>query len=348
LGKGIATDCLLCHGGSILGKSYLGLGNSTLDIHALFDDLNKASGRSVKLPFTFCNVRGTSEAGGFAVFLHSLREPDLTVRITPQKFELRDDLCEDTPAWWLLKKKKTMYHTGTTDARSVRSIMQFMLSPLNSRAVFEREEATFTDIRAYLVSLEPPRYPFAIDEAKAARGERVFAENCSRCHSTYGANASYPSKVVPLDTIGTDRSRFEGIPHAVGEFYNKSWFAQEVEGGYKTTEPKGYQAPPLDGVWATAPYFHNGAAPTLYHVLNSKARPKIFTRSYRTEAEDYDAVHVGWKVKVLDGVPDGLSAFERRKIYDTTQPGRSNAGHTFGDELSESERWAVIEYLKKL
>jgi hypothetical protein len=134
----------------------------------------------------------------------------------------------------------------------------------------------------------------------------------------------------------------------MGEYYNKSWFAQEVGDGYKTTEPRGYQAPPLDGIWATAPYFHNGAAPTVYHVLNSQARPKLFTRSYRTDAEAYDADKVGWKVQVLDRVPADLTPLERRKIYDTTQPGRGNAGHTFGDDLSDDERWAVIEYLKKL
>jgi hypothetical protein len=41
-------------------------------------------------------------------------------------------------------------------------------------------------------------------------------------------------------------------------------------------------------------------------------------------------------------------AHERRKVYDTTQPGRSNAGHTFGDDLTEDERRALIEYLKTL
>jgi mono/diheme cytochrome c family protein len=348
LGKGISSDCMLCHGGSIFGKSYIGLGNSALDIHALFDDLNKASGRTAKLPFTFCNVRGTSEAAGFAVFLHAYREPDLKVRLSRHEWELCDELCEDTPAWWLLKKKKTMYHTGVTDARSVRSIMQFMLSPLNSRTTFEREEPTFADIRAFLVSVEPPPYPLPIDQAKAARGEKLFGENCARCHGTYGTEWTYPNKVVPLDVIGTDPARFGGIPYAVGEHYNKGWFAQEAGGGYPMTAPKGYQAPPLDGVWATAPYLHNGAVPTLYDMLNSKTRPKLFTRSYRTDADAYDAVKVGWKVQVLDRVPDGLPPFERRKIYDTTQPGRSNAGHTFGDHLTEDERWAVIEYLKTL
>jgi Cytochrome c len=349
LGKGIATDCMLCHGGSIFGKSYIGLGNAALDIHALFDDLNKASGRSGKLPFTFSNVRGTTEAAGFAVFLLSFREPDLKLRLSRHAFKIRDDLCEDTPAWWLLKKKKTMYHTGTIDAHSVRSIMQFMLSPLNGRSAFDKAEPTFGDVRAYLVSLEPPPYPLPLDEPKAARGEKLFRATCARCHGTYGKEWTYPNKIVPLDVIGTDRSRFDGLPTAYGEVYNRSWFTQEAGGGYKATEAKGYQAPPLDGIWATAPYFHNGSVPTLMDVLDSRTRPKIFTRSFGTGADDYDAVKVGWKVKLLDRAPDAATApFERRKVYDTTQPGRGNAGHTFGDDLTDDERRAVVEYLKKL
>ena len=45
---------------------------------------------------------------------------------------------------------------------------------------------------------------------------------------------------------------------------------------------------------------------------------------------------------------DALPAIERRKVYDTTQPGRSNTGHTFGDKFTDDERMAVIEYLKAL
>ncbi len=90
--------------------------------------------------------------------------------------------------------------------------------------------------------------------------------------------------------------------------------------------------------------------PTVYGVLNSKARPKIFTRSYRTDLDAYDAADLGWKVQVLDGPPDAdrTPAVERRKVYDTTQPGRGNGGHTYGDGLTDSERRAIIEYLKTL
>ena len=161
IGKGVAVDCMICHGGSIDGKSYVGLGNASLEIQAFFEETSAADGRPARTPFRFGNTRGTSEAGGMAVFLLGYREPDLNVRPKPVDLELHDDLFEDPPAWWLLKKKKTMYHVGSGDTRSVRSLMQFMLSPLNLPYVFEQEESTFADIRAYLMSIQAPKYPLA-------------------------------------------------------------------------------------------------------------------------------------------------------------------------------------------
>jgi hypothetical protein len=344
--KGIALDCMTCHGSSLLGKSYVGLGNASLDIQALFEDLYVAGKIPAKLPFTFTQARGTNEAGAFSVYLLGYRNDDLSLRERSRDLGLKDDSCEDVPAWWLLKKKKTMYHVGATDARSVRSLMQFMMHPLTLPRDFEKAEPDFRDIQAYLLSLEPPEYPFPIDRGLAARGRGIFEANCAKCHGTYGAEPTYPNKVVPLEEIGTDRTRFDNIGVKFGEAYAASWFAQESPP--KPIRPTlGYQAPPLDGVWATAPYFHNGSVPTLDGVLNSKARPTVFTRSYRTGEGDYDQVRVGWKVKE---VPPAVDAppYERRKIYDTTKRGRGNGGHTYGDDLTAEERTAVIEYLKTL
>lgn len=351
--KALATDCLLCHAGSIMGQSYIGLPNSTLDMEAMWSDLAAADGMPRRTPFHFTNVRGTTEAGGMAVFLLEVREPDLKLRTSRLNLGLKDDLCEDPPAWWLLQKKKTMYHTGGSDARSVRSIMQFMMSPLNGAGTFDKEEPTFRDIQAYLLSLKPPKYPLPIDETLAKKGEELFNKTCARCHGAYGPNPIYPNKNVPLEDIGTDATRFRGISKEFGLYYNKSWFAHEQSGWLADEFPArptlGYQAPPLDGVWATAPYFHNGSVPTVADVLNSKARPKIYTRSFRTDKDAYDAVRLGWKVQVLDRGPDAsLPTIERRKVYDTTQPGRGNGGHTFGDHFTDDERKAVIEYLKTL
>ena len=302
-GKGITNDCMVCHGGSILGKSYIGLGNSALDIQALFNDLGKASGGNGKTPFIFSRMRGTSEAGGMAVFLMSLSRTrsETSLRLPRSRPARRPD--RRVPAWWLLKKKKTMYHTGMSHARSVRSLMQFMLTPLNSASVFEKEEETFRDIQAFLLSLEAPKYPYPIDRGLAGKGEVLFGKHCAKCHGSYGPSGTYPNKIVPIDEIGTDRTRFEGFSPKFGEHYNKSWFAQEPKFGPLVGAVIGYQAPPLDGVWATAPYLHNGSVPTLYHMLNSKARPRIYTRSFRTDAEAFDNVKVGWKVQVLEHAP---------------------------------------------
>ena len=346
LGKGVSNDCMVCHGGSIAGKSYVGLGNASLDYQGWHEELAAADGKPRKSPFTFCNVRGTNEAGGMAVFLIGYRTSDLILRRPRLDLDLQDDLCEDVPAWWLLKKKKTMYYTGGTDARSVRSIMQFMMTPLNLPSDFARAEDDFKDIRAFILSIEPPKYPLRIDAALAKQGGAIFTKTCARCHGTYGAKWTYPNKIVPIDEIGTDRRRYDGITKKFGDYYNKTWFG----GDYNVMETVGYQAPPLDGIWATAPYLHNGSAPTVYHVLNSKARPTYFTRSYRTDLSAYDAKKLGWKVEILLGPadPTKLTPVEFRKVYDTTKSGRGNGGHTFGDHLSDTERMAVIEYLKTL
>ena len=331
-GKGIASDCMLCHGGSILGKSHVGLGNVDIDMGALFTDLGKASGTPLAMPFTFTQVRGTTEAGSMAVYLLSFRSPELDLKLPRNTaFVFKNEMCENAPAWWLLKKKKTMYITGTSDARSVRSIMQFMLSG-NPKQAFEREEKTFVDIQAYLLSLEAPKYPLPIDRPLADKGHALFERNCAKCHGTYGEKWTYPNKVVPIDVIGTDRTRFDGIPAIAGEFYNRSWFAHEKGAdGYAVTAPVGYQAPPLDGVWATAPYFHNGAVPTIADVLDSKHRPTIYTRSYGTDLADYDAVKVGWKIQVLD-----------REALDPSRAGRAAAADLRHKQAGPRQRRAHV------
>ena len=252
---------------------------------------------------------------------------------------------EDPPAWWLLKKKKTMYHTGMVNARSLRSIMVFLLDPRNGPEVFEQEEKTFADIREFLLSLEPPDYPFAIEQEQVAKGKQLFQKNCSECHGTYGEDWEYPNRVVDIETIGTDPVRYNAYSKKFIDHYNASWFGEK----HKMQPAAGYQAPPPDGIWATAPYLHNGSVPTVYHLLNSRTRPAVFTRSYRTGTDEYDSAKLGWRVTVLrDDGDERIEAIEKRKIYDTSRHGQGNAGHTFGDHLSDEQRYAIIEYLKTI
>jgi Cytochrome c len=346
--RGVGIDCLTCHGGSLMGKSVVGLGNSSLDIQAVFEEFAAAADMPAALPFPFTHARGTNEAGAFSVYLLGMRDDDLNLRpVGFRDLGLKADSCEDVPAWWLLRKKKTMYHTGSTDARSVRSLMQFLMHPLAPSGDFPKHEPAFRDLREYLLALRPPAYPFPVDKLLAAEGKVVFAANCTKCHGTYGDEWTYPNKVIPLADIGTDPARAANIGPKFRAAYNASWFAREGPTGYPIGDPVGYQAPPLDGVWATAPYLHNGSVPTLAALLDSSLRPAAYTRSYRTGEADYDSANVGWKftpVKPGEAQP----GYTGRRVYDTTRPGRGNGGHTYGDSLGPQERRAVIEYLKTL
>ncbi|HWE40836.1 MAG TPA: hypothetical protein VG406_30120 [Isosphaeraceae bacterium] len=342
---GLQIDCLVCHGGSIGGTSYVGLGNSTLDLKSLFDDLTRAEDRIPPPPiFTLTTARGTVNAGQVSAILWSFRNPDLTRRRFP--LLLGTDLPElDTPAWWLLGKKATQYYDGRTDARSVRTNMQFLLGE-KTLDEFKALEPTFRDIQVFLKSLKSPKYPFPIDRERAGRGETVFHATCARCHGTYGTGGSYPNKVVELDVIGTDPDRARGLSDRLVAHYNSSWFGSDYP---VETELVGYQAPPLDGVWATAPYLHNGSVPTLAHLLKSSTRPDRFRRPPSTDFAHYDTTRVGWTFDAVAEPPSpDLPPHEARSIYDTHRRGLGNRGHTFGDKLTDEERSDLIEYLKTL
>lgn len=344
---GLQVDCLICHGGSIGGRSYVGLGNSTLDFQQFLNGMTRADGRRPPiLTFNLNSARGTVNAGQLSIVLFSLRNPDLTFRQFP--LTLGANLPEqDVPAWWTLGKKSTLYLDARTDGQSARSIMQFYLGEF-SEDQFAALEPAFADLLAYVKSLKPPKYPFPIDSAKALAGKTVFEKNCAECHGTYGPGGDYPDQLVPLDVIGTDRARADGVSAKSIDHYNSTWFGRvhpvdkELESGYK--------APPLDGIWATAPYLHNGSVPTLHALLKSSERPGLFLRQPSTDFAHYDQRHVGWNVRRLDADnprPSG-DPFQSRSVFDTSRYGLGNKGHTFGDRLSDEDRMAVIEYLKTL
>jgi len=345
---GVQIDCMLCHGGSIGGQSYVGLGNTQLDLKAVLFELTIADGKRPPFStFVLNSSRGTNNAGQVAAALLSLRNPSLSFRRFP--LPLGANLPEmDTPAWWHLKRKRTIYYDGRTDSRSVRTSMQFLLGEKTLEDL-KALEPVFRDVQAFLRSIEPPKYPFPIDRAAADRGQAVFESNCVRCHGTYGPEGRYPNKIVPLQTIGTDPARSVGLSDGLVAHYNLTWLGAEHPVNTKRT---GYQAPPLDGIWATAPYLHNGSVPTLHALLTSSSRPARFTRPPSTDFAHYDTSHVGWKfteVSREDLVSTARrSPFQAKFIVDTSRFGMGNQGHTFGDRLTEEERMDLIEYLKSL
>ena len=152
--------------------------------------------------------------------------------------------------------------------------------------------------------------------------------------------------MVAIDVIGTDRVRFDALSSQHRAAYGESWFAHF--GKQDTlTKPAGYVAPPLDGIWASAPYFHNGSVPTLWHLLRPAERPAVWRR---TSVVGYDQQKVGLEIETFDKLP--AAAVEnhrlRREYFQTKAFGKSAAGHDFVEELSDEEKAAVLEYLKTL
>jgi Cytochrome c len=198
----------------------------------------------------------------------------------------------------------------------------------------------FGDVLAYIRSIQPPAYTQPLDKPLIQKGKAVFNNNCSKCHGTYGDDGKYPNLLVPGNLIRTDSMLYKANQQEKQfiNWFNNSWFAQGANPA-QLVPGDGYVAPPLDGVWITAPYLHNGSVPTLEGVLNSKQRPKYWTRDF--DNPQYDYSEVGWKYETKEQ-PGG------KTVYNTTIPGYGNYGHYFGDGLSNEERKAVIEYLKTL
>lgn len=237
----------------------------------------------------------------------------------------------------------------------------------------------------YFQSLAPPRYPFIadVDEKVADAGHAVFMETCVRCHGEFkktGPKAyelvNFPNKLVDQDELGTDPLRITGV------FDMKAEDKKRFLSG-KVTVTHRYVAPPLVGIWARGPYLHNASVPTIYNLLKSSTRPRKYSmRPSSTDPTNYDQARVGWKfidesskthqqileqmerepyVRIFD--PDwrspeqweqlrqALAAIEGVTV-DPAKPelytGMLNTGHTFGDELTEEERLAVLEFLKCL
>ncbi|HLT38015.1 MAG TPA: hypothetical protein VK034_17135, partial [Enhygromyxa sp.] len=211
----------------------------------------------------------------------------------------------------------------------------------------------FADIRAYLESIEAPGYPWTIDETLAAEGEELFECNCAGCHGTYSsdpAEETYPNLLLPLELVGTDPATAQsaGDPQVspLVAWFNSSWYGDVTQ--LTPDQPfVGYVAPPLDGIWATAPFLHNGSVPSLELVLDSSRRPSYWRRASYSST-DYDQQQLGWRWIEVDHGHDQASASERVHIYDTTIFAHGNGGHTFGDHLTDAERAAVLEYLKTI
>lgn len=147
------------------------------------------------------------------------------------------------------------------------------------------------------------------------------------------------------DVIGVALSNFLGLKRPPIIFQAEEGVtAKDVRRGICMARDNpllAYKARPLDGIWATAPYLHNGSVPTLHDLLLPAAeRPK----SFRLGTRDYDFDKVGYKAMASGG-----SMYRVTDDSGQVVAGNSNAGHEYGvGALTPADRRALLEYLKTL
>ncbi|MEM6265035.1 MAG: hypothetical protein AAGI38_21170 [Bacteroidota bacterium] len=358
-------NCFACHATHINGELVLGAGNSFGDFRQSFGMGIRVfnAGLGVKYPSktpegaayqhvkpiytqlasrTACPNIGMNPAARTAEVTGLMRNP-YTLELDPT---VRDSLpfspvniATDVPPLWNVRKKNALYYNALGRGDFTKLLMQITLASVDDTVHARKVQQDFVDVLAWLEQLEPPAYPFPIVDSLAASGKMVFEEHCAGCHGTYGEKETYPNKIIPLHKIKTDPAYARATLYSeLVPWYNQSWYSTSPPRSHHQPSA-GYVAPPLDGVWVTAPYLHNGSIPTLEDLLNSSQRPDFWKRSGKND--DYDTQKVGWHYTAKSGGGG-------KWTYDTTKPGSSNTGHYYGDKLSQDERAAVIEYLKTL
>jgi hypothetical protein len=194
------------------------------------------------------------------------------------------------------------------------------------------------------------------------------------------ADADTPADHYPTQLVSVPFSDGGNVPFAlalgavvqqtIDAWFDQNYVSEAQRQGFEGDRPNclqagaGYRARPLNGVWATAPFLHNGSVLTLMDLLSPvKERPKLV----QLGNPRFDARNIGIlqdpKLKMAPGMTyAGNGLF----ILDTRIPGNHNSGHEFSDAyiqsndymnqpkgvigpaLSKAERLAIIEYLKTL
>ncbi len=360
----VAANCFSCHASVFRGELVVGMGASeanftsdqselipTIDLgmNVLYGnpsdewDAYEPFRRAVLVvgPQTVLQARGTNPADKIAAVLAAHRNPnDLSWSEEPL-ITIPDVVPPtDVPAWWHMKKKNTMFYNALGRKDFARFMMSSSLLTVKDTVKAREIDTHFADVLAFIQSLEPPVYPDALDSSKIAEGEKIFNDNCSQCHGTYGDVETYPNLLIERNVIQTDPYVLDvyNTHTQFADWYNSSWFSKPPYDAFIQPED-GYVAPPLDGVWATAPYLHNGSVPDLETLLDSSKRPTYWKRSF--VSTDYNMEKAGWNYSVESGPSTS-------DVYDTTLLGYGNQGHYYGDQLTEEERAAVLEYLKSI
>ena len=297
--------------------------------------------QSKNAPDPFATKRGSLDGliPTYLTFLQKLINPFILLQVGDY---LPSQAAEiDPPSIWLQRKKGPKHWDGTQPIdlhRNIGAAAANLNQPLDIENIHNVSE--------FIQDLPSDPYPFDVDYSRALRGKVLFANNCSSCHAP--VNQVFDKKI-----IGTDPNRIfhftKKITPIQGEFLAKycsdkkfclksngsSYLPSEL-----ATEAFGYVAGSLEGIWARAPYLHNGSVPTLAALLTGE-RPTYFYRGNL----NYDTADVGF---VWDKNSSGAI------LYNTLLDGNSNEGHSnisilgINWKTHPEELHDLLEYLKTL
>ncbi len=300
--------------------------------------------------------------------------------LAPHSVEALDWLetnpADSKPAvWWNLKYKNRWLSDGSVLSGNpiVTNILWNEIGrgvDLHDLSLWLQQNAqVIQELATAAFSSEPPLitdfFPAEmIDLEKAKAGEKVFINSCARCHGHYEKNWSslpdnaplieklktskvlYPQKTRVID-VGTDPYRRLGMRSL--ERLNDLQISKDY--GVSVKAQKGYVPPPLVGIWARWPYFHNNSAPTLCDVISAAPlRNKVYwARPADQPQEDFDFN--------CNGYPKNLSEDKKLPQYkfDTNRKGLGNQGHDEGiflkegkEILSPEDKQNLIQFLQTL
>ncbi|MBD64372.1 MAG: hypothetical protein CME62_04145 [Halobacteriovoraceae bacterium] len=288
--------------------------------------------------------------------------------------------ADSKPAvWWNLKYKTKWLSDASIDSGNPVHT-NFLWNEIGRGVDLKKLEnwlevnkKTIDELTAYVFNTKAPQFndffPEKIDIVKAKRGEKIFLNSCKGCHGIYekgwGQENSheldyekliattkvwYHKKTIVKD-VGTDPYRHQGMTYFYKDL-NKLKISQSI--GTRVVPKKGYVPPPLVGIWARWPYFHNNSAPTLYDVITpAKSRAKTYIAVPSQDKElDFD--------KQKNGYPSAEYIREPYKsdseyFFNSNKKGMSNKGHETmlldengREKLSHQDKLDLIEFLQTL
>lgn len=233
------------------------------------------------------------------------------------------------------EKKIENYHWDGMNTKLTEVVMSSALGDGCTNKSLEYEKLLRD--QALIEASEVPKNQLAawgVDNDLVVKGRDLFRTHCYDCH---GMDGERTGMVVPSKEVGTDINRDKMWTDLGTKRYNaySEGYPWDFD-HFQVTD--GYLALPLQALWLTGPYLHNGSVPTIADLLKPASdRPKKFYRGY----DVIDRENIGFVSSGDDARQDGW-------LYDTSLRGNGNKGHKYGVDLGDDQKRALLEYLKTL